>query len=220
VEICGSIVTLGHAHIVPAVWKIVRHHKNRICTGYCCDECLRPDERPGTAEWEAANKPAQQPTRTDADRLHRWVNKVGAVDDIAEGHYAIRDPLDPARVTTWRVKNRKFEAWPSRTRVGPIATLRREDVPRYGRERDQLLRDIWDRQHTYYRNVKAVIKADPAAAAARFSHQTACCCVCNRRLTDPESVSYGIGPECRRWMPGEHLAALADQISRLRGETS
>lgn len=205
--------------LAPAVWRVVKHRDHRQHTAYSCDQCLRPDERPGTAECEAANQAAlatRRPKLTDADKLHRLVNKIGGVDGIAEGHYAIEDPFDPQRHTTWRVKDGKFEAWPTRVRVGPITAVRWADCPRYGSDRERFIRAAWARQHEYHADVKAAIKADPEAASARFSVQTVCCCVCNRKLTDPESVGYGIGPECRRWMPAEHRAAIADHTSRLR----
>jgi uncharacterized Zn finger protein (UPF0148 family) len=37
---------------------------------------------------------------------------------------------------------------------------------------------------------------DPFAAAVEFGKMTGHCCVCNRLLTDPESVNRGIGPIC------------------------
>jgi hypothetical protein len=34
------------------------------------------------------------------------------------------------------------------------------------------------------------------AEAARIGHQTGTCCICGRELTNPESISMGIGPIC------------------------
>lgn len=34
------------------------------------------------------------------------------------------------------------------------------------------------------------------AEAARMGHQTGCCCICGRELTDPSSIAMGIGPVC------------------------
>lgn len=37
---------------------------------------------------------------------------------------------------------------------------------------------------------------DPVAAAEAYGHMTGHCCICNRELTNPESVARGIGPIC------------------------
>lgn len=37
---------------------------------------------------------------------------------------------------------------------------------------------------------------DPVAAAETYGHLTGHCCICNRELTNPESVERGIGPIC------------------------
>jgi hypothetical protein len=118
------------------------------------------------------------------------------------------------------VKNGEFEAWPTRTRVGPIQDVDWSACPR---EREYEARRVfvdyaWGRQREYLDAVKTLITADPEQAQARFSDETVSCCVCNRALADPESVGYGIGPECRRWMPGEARARIADYTSRLRGK--
>lgn len=38
--------------------------------------------------------------------------------------------------------------------------------------------------------------ADPKTAAETYGKETGNCCICNRLLTDPESVARGIGPIC------------------------
>ena len=40
------------------------------------------------------------------------------------------------------------------------------------------------------------IAADPVAAATSYGISTGVCCLCGRTLTDPDSVSAGIGPIC------------------------
>ena len=45
------------------------------------------------------------------------------------------------------------------------------------------------------RDIANVIN-DPAAAAVAYGKRWGKCSVCNRDLTDPESVSKGIGPVC------------------------
>jgi hypothetical protein len=37
---------------------------------------------------------------------------------------------------------------------------------------------------------------DPVGAAEAYGHLTGHCCICNRELTNPESVARGIGPIC------------------------
>jgi Family of unknown function (DUF6011) len=222
-EFCYGVVSRQDHRGVIAVWKVVKLRDNRRLTGYYCDECLRPDQRPGSPECEAANQretyAARRPKLTDEDKLHRRVNKIGGVDGIAEGHYAVTDPHDPERVTTWRVKDGKFESWPARTRVGPVADINwRVDRPQGYRERDRFVRDAWDRQRSYLETVKALIRDNSEQALARFADQSGSCCMCNRHLSDPESVGYGIGPECRRWMPAADRAAIADYTSRHRTE--
>lgn len=45
--------------------------------------------------------------------------------------------------------------------------------------------------------ILAAIANDPKAALARYGHEIGRCGVCNRTLTDPESIAIGIGPVCR-----------------------
>lgn len=40
------------------------------------------------------------------------------------------------------------------------------------------------------------IEADPSEAAFTFAAETTRCFACGRRLTDPESIALGIGPDC------------------------
>lgn len=60
-----------------------------------------------------------------------------------------------------------------------------------------------DFRRTPIRNKAAIatlvekINADPAGAIKLFGQQTGVCGVCGSPLTDPVSVSYGIGPVCR-----------------------
>lgn len=44
--------------------------------------------------------------------------------------------------------------------------------------------------------VLGAITADPKEAMARYGHEIGRCGVCNRTLTDPESIAIGIGPVC------------------------
>lgn len=46
------------------------------------------------------------------------------------------------------------------------------------------------------------ILANPVQAFAEWGRETGKCMVCNRTLTDPESVQRGIGPECSSKIKG------------------
>lgn len=45
-------------------------------------------------------------------------------------------------------------------------------------------------------SVVEAIAADPAQALSDYGHEVGRCGVCNRTLTDPESITRGIGPVC------------------------
>lgn len=42
------------------------------------------------------------------------------------------------------------------------------------------------------------VSRDPLAAAVRHGHMTGNCAVCSKALSDPESVTRGIGPVCAK----------------------
>ena len=153
---------------------------------------------------------------TDAERLANYASRVGWVGNIPEGHYAIRDPHEPARVTSWRVKAGRLTVWPKNARVGPI--VYRRDLPK-GRAEQAAVVAAWmeDRQ-AYFATVRAALGVDPAQAAARYAAVSFRCAMCNRSLRAAESNGYGIGPECRRWMPADLLSAAARAASLVRGE--
>lgn len=46
------------------------------------------------------------------------------------------------------------------------------------------------------RNVLAEIEKDPRAAAIAYGRELGRCSICNRTLTDPDSIANGIGPVC------------------------
>jgi hypothetical protein len=162
---------------------------------------------------------------TVADKLHRFLNREGGYGDVPEGHYAIRDPHEPDRVTLWRVKEGKFEPWPIRVRVGPIQDAVKEinrkmraHEPVTLTEQRSLLAEGWKDQREYFGEARRIIELNPPEAAGRYSNVTICCCFCNRALTDPESIGYGVGSDCRRWLPASYKASLAEGISRIRAD--
>lgn len=100
---------------------------------------------------------------------------------LSEGYYAIVDPRDADRMTYWRRKtgrgNRpELVSWP----------LNVDQTVRVG----------------YTMQITAAISADPVAAGKRFAELTTRCCMCSRRLRDEKSKVSGIGPECRKSVPG------------------
>lgn len=222
-RLCGpGSVMATNRHKTTAVWRRVERKDNSVYTSYFCDGCMPAKYRPGSPECEAANQAesyaGRRPKLTDADKLHRYLSKIGGFDGIAEGHYAVVDPHDPERVTRWRVKNGAFEAWPVRVRVGPIADINwRADRPRDWRLREQFNEDARAKQRAYLDRVKTVIRERPHEASARYARMSGSCCMCGRALSDAESVGYGIGPECRKWMPAADRAAIADFRSRRWG---
>lgn len=130
-------------------------------------------------------------------------------------YYAVPDPADPARMTYWRRTGRGLRPIPANARYGPV--LLKHDVPAdlRGQQRREWVY-AWQRQHLYpwHATVHAAIDADPIGCAARYAALQARCAWCGRRLTDPDSKTYGIGPDCRQGWPPAELAALAQAVAR------
>lgn len=132
-------------------------------------------------------------------------------------YFAVPDPADPARMTYWRQQNGIRKPWPPKARYGP--QLIRAEVPTDRYERHGFLLQWFDQVGTPWRlAVVAAIDADPAGCAARFAAFTTRCCQCGRRLKDPASKTYGIGPECRTGWPDSELAMLAEAVGRAHAE--
>jgi hypothetical protein len=133
---------------------------------------------------------------------------------LPDGYYAVLSPDDPAVMTYWRVVNDRIAPWPARARYGPQFYRRdspsRSDQAAYRAHIEQcfaVLRE-WNGR------VRAALEVDPVAARARFAALTTCCCVCGRGLVDAASKTSGIGPDCRRGMPGHVLDAIAGAVAR------
>ena len=134
--------------------------------------------------------------------------------DIPEGYYAVLDPLNAGEMTYWRKKVRKrggqsFGPWPQKARYGP--TLTRKDLPEGVSERSEegqaFIRDWYENVSRLYKDaIVAAIVEDPVIAGQRFADWAIRCCCCGKGLTNDRSKVYGIGPECRKGMPGEVLA--------------
>jgi hypothetical protein len=131
-------------------------------------------------------------------------------------YFAVPDPDDAERMTYWRMSSRGLVSWPPAARYGP--RLLKRDVPRdlRGAAKAEWVH-AWfqNTRFTWQASVIAAINADQHAAAARFAVFAIRCYCCGRALTDPQSKTLGIGPECRSGMPVEILAALNEQVGRL-----
>lgn len=59
---------------------------------------------------------------------------------------------------------------------------------------------VWDGESFNYRRgiLREIDRALTVEEAAEFGHTTTRCCCCGRTLKNPESVSLGIGPICRK----------------------
>lgn len=181
----------------------------------------RPGDHPGppaTTHMITATAKAQHPKGSDDHRLRRYHDRAGWYGDIPEGHYAIVDPHDPTLVTMWRVKACRLQPWPREARNGPEVRALRRDIPRDRVAAEAFWAPKRAARAAYLAEVEQVLTGDPERAAARYAAVTFRCAVCNRRLEVPESNAYGVGPECRSWMPADMLAEYARQVALVRAE--
>jgi hypothetical protein len=125
-------------------------------------------------------------------------------------HYAIPDPDDPGQMTYWYDGERGLTPWPPKARYGPV--LFRKDLPEDRAAREAVLAEFRRHFHEWWAAVRAAIAADPVAAGRRFAELTTNCCWCGRQLTEESSKVYGIGPECRKDMSADVLAAYALRV--------
>ncbi|ASU83558.1 hypothetical protein CDO52_12850 [Nocardiopsis gilva YIM 90087] len=126
------------------------------------------------------------------------------------------DPHDPGQITYWRRDDRgRLNPWPAKARYGPA--LYRSQVPAglTGPDRRAWAQD-WHRthRHPWDAAIRSAIDADPDACRARFAAFTTRCCSCGRALSDPESKTVGVGPECRAGVPADMLGRLAVLVGR------
>lgn len=130
-------------------------------------------------------------------------------------YFAVPDPADPHRITYWRQTAHTLTAWPPAARYHPL--LLKSDVPAglTGQARREWLW-AWAREHLHpwFDAVRFAIAADPHGCAARFAALHTRCCCCGRKLRDPASKTYGVGPECRDGWPAEVLSAMVEQVGR------
>lgn len=114
------------------------------------------------------------------------------------GYYALSDPVDDTRVTCWRQSSAGLKEWPAGTQYGPFPTA--EGTPAVFRTGEfQAWRAHWDEiRQAWHERVAEQLLADPEKAARRFAELEGRCHRCGRVLTDPASVSLGVGPDCQR----------------------
>ncbi|MFJ8743443.1 DUF6011 domain-containing protein [Embleya sp. NPDC127516] len=138
---------------------------------------------------------------------------------LPDGYYAVLDPTNATTMTYWRVATGRLKPWPARATYGP-RFLRRDAPPRGDNQ-------AWITWATTCAATRAAwttalvdaLTAEPVAAQARFAALTTRCCSCGRALTDPDTKTGGIGPECRRDVPDAVLVALADAVARAHAAT-
>lgn len=113
--------------------------------------------------------------------------------NLAEGYYAVPDPDDQAVITCWRWSSKRgLRRWTGGASYGTATT------PSRGNPAPPHTTPVKAAWRDWFYEVLDAIKSDPHGAQARFGQITGRCYSCSKRLTDPESVSLGIGPDCRR----------------------
>ncbi|WP_228994743.1 DUF6011 domain-containing protein [Streptomyces sp. DH8] len=141
---------------------------------------------------------------------------------LAKGYYAVLDPQDPATMTYWRrvitPKVDGLKPWPAKAWWGPPVP-RRADVPADRAARDRFIAAWSESRRTYLTDVVAALVENPTAAGQRFAEWNTRCCQCSRVLHDALSKAYGIGPECRKHLPGDILARYyTPEVARAHAE--
>lgn len=131
-------------------------------------------------------------------------------------YFAVHNPTDPSQITYWRRDSAgRLNPWPAKARYGPA--LYRTDIPAgLDPQRRQEWMADWFRQHTYpwHAAIRDAVDRDPAGCAARFAAFTTRCCQCGKKLHDPASKAYGVGPDCRDGWPKPVLAAMVEAVGR------
>lgn len=102
-------------------------------------------------------------------------------DKVPDGHYALEMPNDELNpIHFYRVN------------TGKNGTRREgfQFLDRYASD------DLYPVRGAMRTEVMERLEADPKAAAVLYGHKTERCCLCQRKLTRPESREAGIGPVC------------------------
>jgi hypothetical protein len=120
--------------------------------------------------------------------VQRQAEEPASVIEVAAGRYCILEPFDAllgAKRHFYQVDQPTKGRWVGYTFLKEI----------HLRGSDNGERSIRDREER--EKVLLAIAAD-ADALSRYGRETGTCGCCHRTLTDPESVSLGIGPICRQ----------------------
>jgi hypothetical protein len=148
------------------------------------------------------------------------VTASGWVLDVPDGYYAVPDPRDQAVTTYWRVRDGRVAAWPRGATYAPVLDWRNlpAEVTAGGTRNRDAVRARWHRLvgGPYVDAIRGAITADPLGCKARYAAAVTRCAVCGRRLTDPVSIGYGIGPECRSGMSDRQIAEQVAAVARMR----
>jgi hypothetical protein len=108
----------------------------------------------------------------EIDKIEQAV-KSAVCGVVADGRYAVRTDTDDEHYAFYRVWNGDRA-----TLVYLLAAAREQRMPRAAR------------------GVLAKIAEDPYEAACAYGREIGVCGMCNRTLTNPESIAAGIGPIC------------------------
>lgn len=99
-------------------------------------------------------------------------------EDVLAGRYAV---TTGDTTTLYRVDRPDHGRWDGYTFVNEVDTDGENIRPVKGGERGKVL---------------ALIARDPVTLSRSYGQETGTCGVCGRTLTDPESITAGIGPVC------------------------
>jgi hypothetical protein len=208
-------------HSVPTVWKVTTRDKARRFTtesgNTWCDRCLPARFRPqsdGSPPPEFGPLAGQEPPRKREPRT----------EPRDPARYAIPDPLDPGKVSYWYRPERgrdkgKLRPWPpQRNTWGRLYYRNMPD----GSARTAANRAFADAHWAKVRQARkaavAEIEASPELAAARFARYAVACSACGKAMWDERSVTYGIGPECRRGASPGFLSRMLEVTKQVFAE--
>jgi hypothetical protein len=208
-------------HSVPTVWKVTTRDKARAWTtesgGTWCDRCLPVQWRPqadGSPPPEFGPLAGQEPPRKREPRT----------EPRDPARYAIPDPLDPGKVSYWyrpesgRDKG-KLQPWPpQRNTWGRLYYKNMPDGATRTPANRAFADAHWAKVREGRKTAVAEIEANPELAAARFARYAVACSACGKAMWDERSVTYGIGPECRRGASPGFLSRMLEFTKQVLGE--
>lgn len=132
-----------------------------------------------------ASTPNTPPTSPQPSPVERFNALAELLPQVERARYAVATPERPDR--TWQAYqvDRPTEGkWAGRTFVKVCSSDEAWRLP-FSTQLDVL---------------QKIVDAGPEEALAEYGHRVGRCGVCNRTLTDPDSIALGIGPICRaRW---------------------